>query len=226
MFSNEINRFEMDYIKSNMYLLLENGNALIVDPNKSSSAISFYDNNVINKVTVILTHEHFDHTTGVNILYDRYDTEVICTVECSKSIADMKCNRPMALMGLIGEYSKEEIMSAYRAIGKYSCKSDVTFTGNMNLEWNGHKLKLLATPGHSKGSCCIEMDDKFIFTGDSLVPEEQVITGFPGGSDDEYVNKTLPFLLTISSDKIIMPGHGSPCKMSELRYEDGIFIKS
>ena len=66
----------------------------------------------------------------------------------------------------------------------------------------------METPGHSPGSICILINDKYIFSGDSLVDGNKVITRLPGGSRKDYNQITKPFLEGLSEDSIIFPGHG------------------
>lgn len=79
---------------------------------------------------------------------------------------------------------------------------------------------MIATPGHSKGSCCIEVDSKYVFTGDSLIQDIPVITRYPGGSMEEYERQTVPYLEKLSEEAFIMPGHGVPCNMGKLKYKE------
>ena len=55
-------RFISDEAKTNMYVLTENSRALVVDPHLSDDAIIFLKQQGIVECTLLLTHEHSDHT--------------------------------------------------------------------------------------------------------------------------------------------------------------------
>ena len=77
---------------------------------------------------------------------------------------------------------------------------------SLNLE---HLIRLYSTPGHSLGSICAVVDDKCIFTGDSLL-NVPVVTKLPGGSKKDYFEKTKVFFSKFDDDILVFPGHGNP----------------
>lgn len=218
-------RYEFAYIKSNMYMILEGENALIIDPNTSLEALQILDEANIKNATILLTHEHFDHTAGVNLLKQRLRSVLICQRQCAESIAIAKNNRPLIFLTMKRGGDLETLKAFYKTFPLYECKAEKIFETKYEFEWESHKISLMATPGHSKGSSCIDVDSRYLFTGDSLIPDIPVITRFPGGSAEEYNDKTLPYLKNINPDTYIMPGHGIPCRMNELQYENGCFRK-
>ena len=62
----------------------------------------------------------------------------------------------------------------------------------------------------------IKINDKFIFTGDSLIPKIETITRLPGGSRKIYEEKTLPIIKALDGNNIIFPGHGLVCTMQDV----------
>lgn len=62
---DKIKRYIFSYIDANMYILAENGEALVIDPHISAEADAYLKSNRVTKVTILLTHEHFDHTCGI-----------------------------------------------------------------------------------------------------------------------------------------------------------------
>ena len=41
---------------------------------------------------IFLTHEHFDHIWGVNLLKEIYNSHLICSLTCSQKIVNKKKN--------------------------------------------------------------------------------------------------------------------------------------
>ena len=54
-----------EHINSNMYALIEEEEAIIIDPHKNIELTELLKSKEIRRVTILLTHEHHDHTTGI-----------------------------------------------------------------------------------------------------------------------------------------------------------------
>ena len=59
----KIRRFDSGILSSNMYLIEENGHAIVVDPARNTLP----GNNLIVDL-LLVTHEHYDHICGLNNL--------------------------------------------------------------------------------------------------------------------------------------------------------------
>lgn len=213
-----VNRFVIDNFLSNTYLIhsgkeTEQGIGILVDPHYSKALDERLNGLGIKKILIVLTHEHFDHTTGVNWVKSHYSAELICQKYCAEKIAQVRNNRPLSIMSRLSDAQN------YIHFPNYVCDAEIWFEDTFSYEWHDWMLNLKHTPGHTRGSLCFEFGE-YIFTGDSLIPDEAVMTRFPSGSMEDYESITLPYLLQIEQGKIIMPGHGTPCKMSELTIGD------
>lgn len=202
-------RFEWDYINSNMYVIEVRNSVLVIDPVETKEVLDFWrdrENNVTN-ITVILTHEHFDHISGLNYLKNTWGCTVISSSLCSKNITDSKKNLSEYLK--LMKEMKEDIGKAKISIRPFICKSaDVIFEHEMKRIWMGHEVELIQTPGHTQGSICVIFDKKIMFTGDTLL-KKTIITKLPGGSKKIYINNTRTRLLSfLRQVKIVCPGHG------------------
>jgi len=67
-------------------------------------------------------------------------------------------------------------------IQPYSCTADYSFSKHMSMKFGSHLIYLFESPGHSRGSLCLIINNKCIFTGYSLVNGKKTITKLPGGS--------------------------------------------
>lgn len=220
----KVERFNVDTFLSNTYLVytkhsLEVNEAIVIDPHFSDDLRNRLEELKIDKVLVFLTHEHFDHTTGVNWVKKYYQGELWCQTICAEKIASVRNNRPLSVMNV-----SEDIKKYYYA-EHYTCESERSFEERDEYMWHGTIIRFVHTPGHTSGSCCIEIG-RNVFTGDSLIIDEKVMTRFPSGSMDDYLNISLEYLLSLESDLDIFPGHGiSGVKMKELIYKNGRFIR-
>ena len=217
-----VERFVVDTFLSNAYLVysdnsLKEHKAIVVDPNISEKLKDRIKSLGIYSLLIILTHEHFDHTTGVNGLQEKFDCKVLCQKNCADRVATKRNNRSLSIM------SAEPDIRKYMHYPPYEIKTDLSFDDELRFQWCGYTLHLVHTPGHAKGACSIEIDD-LVFVGDNLLPDIPVITRFPGGSQEEYEQITLPYLRTILQDRTIYPGHGEKFRKSDVTEKDGYFI--
>jgi len=221
-----IYRYVFRPINANMYLLIDGDEALVVDPNISQQALLTLNSAGVRKILILLTHENYDHTSGVNWFRKNFDCHLICQTNCAVSIADRRNNRPMLTIMAMVAADREKARKALREIEPYVCNADQTFDQEMVLNWQGHGLHLIATPGHTPGSCCIELDNQIVFTGDSWLEGKDVLTRLPGGSRTDFDKITVPYLKSLSPDCWIMPGHGRPFQGSFIEHQQKIGEKA
>lgn len=207
--------FSLQPVDERMYLLIEKEKALMIDPFVCEEVEKLLTDCKINEILILLTHEHYDHIMGVNDYRKKYRVKVLCTEACGERIGDTKTNLSARyeVFYLLNTTMDQE---AYRRMCQtpFVTYADVTFHSTCQFTWEGHEISMVATPGHSPGSCCIVIDEKNVFTGDSLVNGFPTITRYPGGSKKLFEQVTIPFLNRIDGDAIIYPGHGERAKRS------------
>ena len=210
--TSQIYRFSFEFIDSNMYLLLSGNRALAIDPIIDETALQLLKDKQINDILIIPTHEHYDHISGINTLRQYFECTVLASEACANNLIDPKRNLAAYSDALfIGKINGEvQKILAERNASAYQCSADATFKSYICLYWEGHKIEIRETPGHSKGSVCIIIDQNYVFTGDSLIRDTPVITQLPGGNKKDYNNITLPFLKSLPATTLIFPGHGEP----------------
>lgn len=204
-------------IDARMYLILENGRALVIDPCISEDALQLLNKNKVAEILVLLTHEHYDHISGVNWLRENFSSvEVVCSSACAAALP-----HPLENLSNFWEIlfvgKDREIQEYVRNmnIRPFSCEADRVFDGEYELVWEKHALLLKEAPGHSKGSICILMDGSVLFSGDSLVTGHPTITKLPGGSKKVYEEITLPYLRSLDPEIMVYPGHGEKQQLKE-----------
>ena len=223
MYLNEhkVYYFISPVVATNMYVIIKDDEAVIVDPHISEDMDLLLSAQNIRKVTIFLTHEHPDHTWGIPHLSERFKTFLYCQRACADAIADKKNNRPVLMVFILAEQDRRNgthsAMEYQKNFPMYSCCPDKTFEKKGEYSWKGEQFEFISTPGHSRGSCCIFWKKNIVFTGDSLIFGAAPITRFPGGSASDYETVTKPFLNSLADDTIILPGHGKPFCMEEIR---------
>lgn len=222
--NQEIYSFTSSYIEEEMYILLSQDKALVIDPHYSAEVLTFLEHSNVRDVTVLLTHEHPDHTNGVPMLQEHFKTKIICQENCAKAVKETKNNQPQILEMILafqdeknGTHTADKFIAQRKNFANYTLLADIVFDKTYQLLWQGQEFFFYATPGHTTGSCCIVWNNKVVFTGDSLLKDMPVITRFPGGSTKQYNAITKPYLDSLPDDMVVLPGHGCHFTMKELR---------
>ena len=198
----DIKRYVSELLCSNMYVVTENGHALIIDP---------YDDITIGyglKVDkILLTHEHYDHISGVNEWKKVYGAPVLCSTECAKNIQNPRKNLANLFTVFCELQTWIELEKNPKVDAGYVCEADEVFSNEMSFKWQEHKVKLFEMPGHSAGSIGIIIDEKIFFSGDSLMENFDIELRLPGGSKKKWESIGKPRLQKISDGMMVYPGH-------------------
>ena len=198
-----IYEFSFEPLDSKMYILIENNKALMIDCIPSERAEILLKESNVNEITIILTHEHFDHILGIEMFREKFNCNCLCSEKCGENIkSSVKNFSRMSEFLFMDKDTNVEIQP-------FVSFADDVFSEDFIFNWENHTIKCKITPGHSEGSICIIFDEKYLFSGDTVVDGYKIITRFPGGSKKKYKDITLPFLKSLSSNILVFPGHGN-----------------
>ncbi len=193
-------------ICSNVYLLIENNTAILIDASISDEVIRILDARGISLSAVLLTHGHFDHTFALNDLYEKY---------CMTIAIDI-CDLPMLNDAYLSAhtffYGSDLHFVPRKTADQLLCTEKMTDS----LEIGPFSIKILNTPGHTDGSICYFINNH-IFTGDTIFANGYGSTSFPGGSDEKMIRSLKMLSETIPDDAIIYPGHGDLAVFSDVK---------
>ncbi len=201
----KVERFVNELMTSNCYVVYDNDTkrCVVIDPGseKSLREIQFIEEKGLALDYIIITHEHTDHNWGVNALREHFaDSKLICSEECSKHVK--KANRAYFLLYYDDPDYRYEIATA-----------DCFIRDGEIIEWLGHQIKFVFTPGHSFGSVCIEIDG-CLFTGDTIMPYKPYFNG--RDSNEEDWKKSIRNIFNKYNDETqIYPGHGESLSLLE-----------
>ena len=176
--------------RTNTYSIVENGNAVAVDPGAEPEKI-------LNELKsrgatlrhILLTHAHFDHVGAVAALKQATGA----TVYMSKADCDIY----------------DEICSIGEDFYVEPFDVDVKLRDGDVLTLIGHEFLVIQTPGHTPGSVCFVMDKKTMFSGDMLFKLHVGRTDFIGGNRRDQI-ASLAKLFALPYDCDVLPGHESP----------------
>ena len=187
-------------MSSNCYVVYDEDTkkCLVIDPasEKSLREIQFIEEKGLTLDYIILTHEHTDHNWGVNAIRERFvESKLICSESCNRNVK--KTNRAYFLFYYDDPDYRYEIAPADILISE----------PEETMNWEGHLIKFVLTPGHSYGSMCVDIDG-MLFTGDTIMPFKPYFNG--RDSDDGDWKVSIDRISSIYSGNIIIyPGHGN-----------------
>ena len=150
-----------------------------------------------------MTHEHADHCYGVDELKSKVDFTLYCSKNCEINMRDPKQN----FSRYIEEFETFGVTSTAKIIKDME-----------ELDFNGFKLMVMETPGHSPGSICLFSAD-FVFTGDTILNNVNSPMSFPHSNKIDYKKSKDRILNKIHNTIKIYPGHGEPFFKNEYRTE-------
>lgn len=133
---------------------------------------------------VLLTHGHYDHFTGLAGLLEKYDVPVYI----HPADAEEGRNNPWSL-------KFPRLDDAHQ---RWYGEGDTLTLGSLIIH-------VLSTPGHSKGSVCLVVEDA-ILAGDTLFYGSCGRTDFPGGDYKEML-LSLARLARLEGNYRVYPGH-------------------
>ena len=194
-------------INSNCFILYkkDNSSCLIIDPGSfdCSEIIRFLNNNNLVPEYILLTHEHFDHIGGVNIIKDKYCSKIVSSKICAVNIISKKKN----------------LSVFYNQIGFETYSTDIIVENKSIIQWNGSQIYFIESQGHTDGSQCILIDN-YLFTGDTIIKDQKTVIKLPGGNKSK-LKESLELLYNRLYGKqiIIHAGHGESFCFDELNAE-------
>ena len=169
---------------------------------------------------IVLTHHHFDHSSGAAQLRTATGAQVTLHEREEKFLLEWDSEAPQDIE--IPEEAKElrEKVEAFRKQGA-EATPDVLVSDGDSFTVGSLELQIVHTPGHTLGSVCIYMpQEKALFTGDTAIGLGTVAISPPPHGDMGLYIKSLERLKTLDC-AVMLPGHGDavhnvPAKLQEI----------
>ena len=182
----KVKTFNFGMVGTNCYIVYHENtkDAFCVDiaDNAPDEYFNFLKN--FNVKLMLVTHGHFDHTASILRFKELFDEARVVI-------------------------SKKE----YDNIFKYSTpfvddflfpKPDIMINDGDEIDFDGKKIKVIFTPGHTSGSVCYLFED-MLFSGDTLFKNSVGRMDFPTGSPED-MRESLIKLKKLPDCKVF-PGH-------------------
>ena len=190
----KIGRMVIGSVQTNCYFVYREGTSDVIffDPaDKGDYIYETLKDKGFNVKGILLTHAHFDHIWGCNKLRElsgapiyAYEAEKVLCEDAVTNVSE-QVGRPYTV-----------IPDRYLKDGEEITVADMT-------------CRLIATPGHTVGSCCYYFEeDGLLIAGDTLFEGSVGRTDLATGSMGTLVRSIKDKLFTLPDDTKVYPGHG------------------
>ena len=179
-------------LETNCYVVYDEASkaCALVDPGAMPQVI--LDTLAKNDLTlqkILLTHAHFDHTGALRALHEKFPDVPI----------------------YVNAQDIDETLNMSQGNLVYTD----TFLDGDEISMPPLTFRVLATPGHTRGSSCLICGDT-IFSGDTLFEGCCGRTDLPGG-DGAQMLASLKRLAELPGDYHVLPGHGGDTTLERER---------
>ncbi|HAK45670.1 MAG TPA: hypothetical protein DCO79_07100 [Spirochaeta sp.] len=149
---------------------------------------------------LIYTHAHLDHIAG--------------TVVIREAFPDIKTAISEVEASFLGDPAKN--LSSSAGMNVTADDADLLLTDGQELDFEGLKFKVLATPGHSPGGICLYQEDAaLLFAGDTLFQGSVGRYDFPTSNGDNLFTSIKQQLMPLPPETKVFPGHGGATTIGE-----------
>ena len=140
---------------------------------------------------ILLTHGHFDHIGAVDDLREYFKGVQCYAGEKEEEVLEN------------GSYNLSASWAAALSI-----RADRLLRDKETLTLAGFKIKVIETPGHTKGGVCYYLSEEgVLFSGDTLFRTSVGRTDFPTGSMSQIVRSVQYLTENLPGDTVVYPGH-------------------
>ena len=200
-----IKKLPLGPIEANTYIVFDevSKDAVLIETSGDAEVIKKeLDALGANLKYVLLTHGHFDHVFGVNDLRKLYPHAKVF-IHKEDEVLTQNIALQCAHFGIAG-IEKPKI--------------DEYIDENTKINLGENEIRVIHTPGHSKGSLCY-LIGKDLFSGDTLFYEEIGRCDLFGGSFSEIEKSIRNKIFTLDKDIVVHPGHGNDTTVEhEVKY--------
>ncbi len=182
---------------SNCYVLLSDGHAAVVDPSANAKQILYeIDERHATLDFILLTHGHFDHVLSLDELREASGAPAYVHEADAELLPNSDKN------GFTYFFNRERVFRP----------AERTVKGDDILTLGTTRIRVVHTPGHTRGSVCYLCDDAALLTGDTLFDGNYGRFDLYGG-DARTLYASLRSLRSLPADLTIYPGHGGSTKL-------------
>lgn len=197
------------YVSNNKYMQnawlyhIDDISCIVIDPNEE--VYNHIINNTLKPEAVFLTHGHFDHITGLELIYNKYNCDIYATAVSVEMLKDSSQNFSVY-------YLKQPI------------QLDIpvkVVEDSISVEILSNSVECVYMPGHSQSDMVIKISD-YLFVGDLIMYNKKTPVGLPGSSKKALKSTLENINENYDENIIICPGHGKSFPKKEWNIEKSL----
>lgn len=168
--------------------------AIVVDPgDEADMIIGYIRDHDLQVQYILLTHGHHDHIGAVAEVKQFTGAQVAIHTD-----------------------DQEMLTNAAKNLGDIVLSpADILLHNNDIISFGDYHLRVIYTPGHTRGGCCFyEADEKICFSGDTLFKGTVGRTDLYGGDYGAILVSVRERLSVVADDCAVYPGHGPETTMA------------
>jgi glyoxylase-like metal-dependent hydrolase (beta-lactamase superfamily II) len=155
---------------------------------------------------LLITHAHFDHAANSRRLKEKYKASVIVHQSEASYLASGQ-NTVTSGTNLLYKYISSHFAGS-SFLNYEPCPYDLTVDTTFDLSSYGFNACILHTPGHTKGSMSLVVDDEIAIVGDCMFGVFKSSIFPPVAEDPDEMIRSWGKLLETNCS-IFLPSHGS-----------------
>jgi hydroxyacylglutathione hydrolase len=165
---------------------------------------------------LILTHAHHDHAGNAAKVKARFGCQVMIHQHGAEFLQHGESPPVIGTSPTIKLFMKIFGGMIAPQLKYEPCAADILVDGSYDLEDAGLDARILHTPGHTKGSISLVVDNEAALVGDTLYGASKKTLMPPFAVDIEQMKQSWKKLLDTNSSRFV-PGHGGPIEASRLQ---------
>lgn len=215
--TTETNIYQVLSGRSNSYLVSSKNNLnndfILVDTGRKGSWKKLVRNidHILgeNKLScLVLTHSHFDHVENAQKIKEKYGAKIIAHSMEAEYLENGSSPLPQGTNIFTKFLIKSGRNSAQKHYNYDSVAVNVKVRANYDLNKYGFSSYVLHTPGHSRGSMSLIIDNDLAIVGDAMFGVFKWSVYPPFADDTEMMIESWDKLLKTGCSRFL-PGHGS-----------------
>lgn len=198
--------------RSNVFLVCKGNKQILVDTSVQRNFKRIHKRlkkmGISNIDYLVLTHAHFDHASNAGRIQTQYSAKVI--IHQTEANLLSAGENPMP----VGTNIITHII--LRLLGKFflikfryePCIADILIDSEFQIQDFSPNIALIHTPGHTKGSMCLIIDDEIGITGDTVFGIFRKSAFPPFAENTALLFESWKKLLKTNC-RLFLPSHGS-----------------
>ncbi len=199
----QVQTFTVGTFSTNCYVMTcpKTRESIIIDPGfddqmEAEKILNLIEKNRLQLKYTVNTHGHPDHTCGNGLVKEKFHTPIMI----HKDDAHLLGAPAQAIAEALG-------------FKNHSPEADILLEDGNFVKFGQISLKVMHTPGHSRGSISL-VGEKEVITGDTLFAGSIGRTDFPESSELQ-MQQSLQKLKALPDRLTVYPGHGPTTTMGE-----------